>query len=402
MTMVMIPRFRQPLNHKLESMRRGMTRQRPTLMSFAFWSVYGLTALLALWGGVSGGFTVEWMIHATNILLIGVLWFTLRWEPDGGIRTLAPSGVFIAASFGLGITGSFGEHALLPVIGFANLAFVASLRTTITVVAVLAASLGVSSFTVFGNTLESSIRLAFTVLATAVFVVSLGLAIRRALEREHEAMALSERIRELTLAEERARMSREIHDSVGHHLTVVTMNLENAQLLKEDDPATAWHQVDDAKTTARAALADTRRWVRSLNPVSLRQGITQSSLHAFAASLAGAGVRLDIKVTGQLRPLMDDVQLVLYRAIQEGVTNAIRHAGAPHVAVELHYEQDEMRLVIRNSGTALTPGQDGFGLASLRERVAEKGGTLDFTIRNEPEFQAMLAVTVREARQEQA
>lgn len=382
----------------LSGMTRVTSRQRPTLMNVAFWAIYGQTALFALWKLPATGLTVEWRVHAINVAVVGVLWFTLRWEPNGGRRNLLLAGLFLVASFSLGITGSFGEHALLPVIGFANLVFVTKLRTTIAVIVGTAAALGVSSTAVFGNSIETSIRLTLTVLGTAAFVVSLGLAIRQAREREKEAIILAKRIEELTLAEERARMSREIHDSVGHHLTVVTMNLENAQLLKQEDPQTAWAQVNNAKSIARTALADTRRWVRSLNPASLEQGITRDSLRAFAATLAGAGVTLDIDITGDQQRLDEGIQLVLYRALQEGVTNAIRHAGATHIVAMLQYEQENTRLVIRNDGAARADTGEDFGLMSLRQRVIAKGGRLTFDIRDDHHFKATLTVEIPAAR----
>lgn len=136
----------------------------------------------------------------------------MRWEPNGGARSIVPSAVFLAASFLLGITGSFGKHALLALIGFVNLVFVTSIRVTVTVVIALATALGLSSTWVFGNCIKTRVQLALTVLGTTAFVVSLGLAVRQARERKQEAIVLARRIQELTLAEERTRMSREIHD----------------------------------------------------------------------------------------------------------------------------------------------------------------------------------------------
>ena len=395
MTKVMVLRVVADLGSILRSVSSKTTTQRPALMSVAFWSVYGLTSLFALLGIIGGGITVEWVIHAVNITVVGALWFTLRWQPDGGLRALVPSAVFLAASFVLGITGSFGEHALLALIGFANLVFVTSIRVTVIVVVALAAALGVSSTLVFGNSVRTSVQLTLTVLGTAAFVVSLGLAIRQARERQEEAVVLARRIQELTLAEERARMSREIHDSVGHHLTVVTMNLENAELLKEQDPSTAWTQVAEAKHTVRSALADTRRWVRALNPASLQKGITPDSLRAFAATLAGTGVAITIEVNGASPVIDEDTQLVLYRTLQEGVTNAIRHAAASHVDVALHYQKQAIRLLIRNDGRALAePPSEGFGLMSLRQRITDRGGSLTFELRDDEKFEATLEAEI--------
>lgn len=363
-------------------------------MNVAFWAVYGLTALFALWPAPNAEITLGRAIHLLDIAVVGALWFTLRWEARRGWRDLVPTVLFLAASFSLGITGSFGEHALLPVIGFANLVFVTRLRTTVIVVLCVAGALGISSALVFRNSAEASIGLALTVLGTAAFVVSLGVAIRRARESEQEAVVLSTRIAELTLAEERARMSREIHDSVGHHLTVVTMNLENAELLRQDDPQTAWAQIGNAKATTRAALADTRRWVRSLNPVPLAQGITREALHAFAGTLAGTGVTLDVDISGAQRPLGEGAQLVLYRALQEGVTNAIRHAGASRITAMLRYEEDAVRLTVRNDGAAAHDAAEGFGLASLRQRVVAEGGSLVFDAGGGDGFAAALVVDI--------
>jgi signal transduction histidine kinase len=185
-------------------------------------------------------------------------------------------------------------------------------------------------------------------------------------------------VKELTVAHERARMAREMHDSLGHHLTVITVGLENAERFRRERPEQAWQEVHDAKELTREALLDARRWVHAMRPLRMEQRLIAEALAALAESFGGTGVNVLFAVQGAAHRLDDDVELVLYRVLQEGLTNTLRHSGARQVRVSVTFGDDSVTLAIADDGggSPAAPSERGFGLASLAERARTVGGTL--------------------------
>lgn len=210
------------------------------------------------------------------------------------------------------------------------------------------------------------------------------------LEAAHaELRRYSARVRDLTVAEERARMAREMHDSVGHYLTVVNVGLENAQRFRTTRPDAAWEEVGQAKNLTREALAETRRWVRALKPLTLEDRAGPDAMAALARSFEGTGWAVGFDVAGAPRDLPGETELVLYRALQEGLTNALRHANAQRVRASLAFDDGDgghVRLTVADDGrgapddtagaTREHPPDGGFGLAALHERAEAAGGTV--------------------------
>jgi signal transduction histidine kinase len=185
-------------------------------------------------------------------------------------------------------------------------------------------------------------------------------------------------VRALAIAEERARMAREVHDSVGHHLTAIHLQLQNAERFGDRDPGRAWSKVRAAREATQAALAEVRRSVRSLKPPALDERSGVAALLGLARSFHGAGPAVSFDVEGEEQVLPEEAELVLYRATQEGLTNAAKHSRANRVRVRLTFAPEATRLVVADDGAGARDGTaaDGFGLAALGERVAALGGTL--------------------------
>ncbi|GAB1509220.1 sensor histidine kinase [Actinophytocola sp. KF-1] len=195
----------------------------------------------------------------------------------------------------------------------------------------------------------------------------LALAMADVTTRERRAAA---RIAELSAATERNRVARDIHDSLGHHLTAITIQLAKASAFGERDPAVAAQALADASTSAQRALRDVRTSVGALRaaPVPLRSAL---------ADLAGQDDRVTVRVTGDERDLDPAAATALHRAAQEAVTNARRHSEATEVSVTITYDRAATRLVVADNGRGFDPAArtGGFGLSGLRERAALVGGT---------------------------
>lgn len=221
---------------------------------------------------------------------------------------------------------------------------------------------------------------------TDVLMLGVGMALAVAMasaavgESESRArlrLALDE-VAVLSAAAERGRVARDIHDSLGHHLTAVSIQLEKATAFRELDPAAAEQAVRDARASAARALDEVRGAVRALAaPFSL-----SAALAELACDAGGGQCAVDVEVSGDERDLPVAARVALFRAAQEGVTNARRHAGAGRVTVRATFGGDTARLVVADDGHGFADGAaDGFGLRGMRERVAAVGGSVDVSAR---------------------
>ncbi|MEV4513300.1 sensor histidine kinase [Dactylosporangium sp. NPDC049525] len=219
---------------------------------------------------------------------------------------------------------------------------------------------------------------------TDVLMLGVGMALAVAMasaavgESESRArlrLALAD-VAELSAAAERGRVARDIHDSLGHHLTAVSIQLEKATAFRDLDPAAAQQAVRDARASATRALDEVRGAVRALAaPFSLAAALAE-----LASDGGGGQCAVDVEVHGDERELPVAARVALFRAAQEGVTNARRHAGAGRVTIRATFGGAAARLVVADDGHGFADGAaDGFGLRGMRERVAAVGGSLDVT-----------------------
>ncbi|RAY13702.1 sensor histidine kinase [Actinomadura craniellae] len=179
--------------------------------------------------------------------------------------------------------------------------------------------------------------------------------------------ATLEQVAELSAARERNRLAREIHDGLGHHLTAIGIQLEKAEAFAALDPAGAAQAVSSARWSAGRALDDVRTSVRALDARS-----TSAALADLVRALDGGERRITLDISGtERRPLH-----VLYRAAQEGLTNACRHADATEIRVAVRYDERGAELRVTDDGRGFGAGGEGFGLRGLRERVRQAAGTM--------------------------
>ncbi|WP_237565614.1 sensor histidine kinase [Ornithinimicrobium cavernae] len=204
----------------------------------------------------------------------------------------------------------------------------------------------------------------FFTLIVALVAISTGL-VRVLEQRGGLARAAAA---ELALAAERDRVARDVHDVLGHSLTVVTVKAELAQRLIESDPDRARDELDQIQSLSRAALAEIRATVAGLRVASLADEVA-----AAEAALSGAGIRAELP--DNLGAVDPRHRVLLAWALREAVTNVVRHSGATLCTVEL--ESGRLRVIDNGRGT--TGRKEGNGLRGIRERVAAADGTLTLT-----------------------
>lgn len=199
---------------------------------------------------------------------------------------------------------------------------------------------------------------------------------------------------ELAAAQERNRIARELHDSLGHHLTTVSIQLDVAGQLIPVDPEKAQTLVQKAGSLTRQGLQDVRQSVAALRTDPVIDRPLPDAVQALVEEAAQAGLTVGLKVAGEPQKLNYQTHLTLYRAAQEALTNLHKHAQASRAEVSLEYGEACIRLAVENDGPPDASGgqQTGFGLVGLRERVALLGGALDAGPRAEGGFRFVVQV----------
>jgi signal transduction histidine kinase len=199
----------------------------------------------------------------------------------------------------------------------------------------------------------------------------------RRLERERDQTSA------LAAAVERARIAREMHDSVAHHLTVIVALSDGALAAVNRSPAQASEAIRGVSTTAREALAETRRLLGVLRPeggLELRQPLPGlSDLESLFTRVRAAGLPVRYERSGPPGDTPPGVQLVVFRLVQEALTNTMKHAGpGANAAVRLQLAPGEVRVEVEDDGvgSAGVPRAPGGGLTGMRERVGAFGGEL--------------------------
>jgi len=177
-------------------------------------------------------------------------------------------------------------------------------------------------------------------------------------------------IEDLAITKERNRLAREIHDSVGHYLTVVNVQIGAAQTVLQQDRARALDHLTKAQTLTQEGLAEIRRSVAALRSAPIESRPLPEALKHLVEQWNAAGRDAKFEVTGTIRVLSPQAELTLYRTAQEALTNVDKHAKATRVDVLLDYTREHSVLLkVEDYGVGADKVRTGFGLSGIRERV---------------------------------
>lgn len=203
----------------------------------------------------------------------------------------------------------------------------------------------------------------------------------------------------LAVAEERNRLAREMHDTLGHRLTVVAVQLQAVERLIGADPGRAGAMVATVREEVRLALAELRQTVAALRAPLEADLPADQALHRLAAEFeAATGIQVTVNLPDPLPDIPPAHRLTLYRGAQEGLTNIQKHAGAGHAWLSLEVEEDTLTLRVADDGRGPLAGEAAateshhFGLRGLRERASHLGGTV--TLADRPGGGAELIVSL--------
>lgn len=182
---------------------------------------------------------------------------------------------------------------------------------------------------------------------------------------------------QLATVEERNRLARDIHDSLGHYLTVINIQLEKALAYQHDEPLIATRSIQDSRRLAREALDDVRQSVTALRQTN-KPFEFRLQLNALIDDMRRTGAHIDYHYEGDDREFSHQALMTLYRVAQEAFTNIRKHAQATQIEVIIRFTSDEARLIVHDNGIGFDPqhtGQ-GYGLQGLHERLDVVCGVL--------------------------
>ena len=197
------------------------------------------------------------------------------------------------------------------------------------------------------------------------------------LEAERHAQA------KIAAAAERARIARELHDVVAHHVSVMVVQADGAGYALHTDPDRAEAALHAIATTGRQALTEMRRLLGVLRSADERATLAPmpglGELRELLEQARAAGLQVSYSLSGTPRELPEGAELAAYRVVQESLTNTRKHGGlVATAAVTLRYEPDALTVEVTDDGLGVVGGEEagGHGLAGMRERIAMYGGTV--------------------------
>ena len=277
--------------------------------------------------------------------------------------------LIVGAMAGLGLAGSLinGGASVFVIYAAALAAYLEPVRRAVLVIAALVGVLGLMLAI-------SPVPLPwrFVGLAPAlIFTIVTGAANLFDAERERAQRRLrraDEEIERLAALAERERIARDLHDLLGHTLSLIVVKSELAARLAESEPARAGKEMRDVERIGREALAEVRVAVVGYRAKGLR-----GELDGARRALAAAGVEATVEADLPALPIAYESALAL--ALRESVTNVVRHADARHATIRIAVEESNVILEVTDDGRG-SSGPEGAGITGMRERIAALGGAV--------------------------
>jgi signal transduction histidine kinase len=218
----------------------------------------------------------------------------------------------------------------------------------------------------------------FTVVTLAIMLL-----VRRVLGDRERRARIAERERDVAareaVVEERARIARELHDVIAHHVSMIVVQAGAERRVLGEANASTREVLETVEQIGRGALTETRRllgMLRGEGSESLTPQPGLGDVPALVGQLREAGLPVELQVEGERRELPVGIELSAYRIVQEALTNALKHAGEARATVHVRYGAEALELEIADDGAggAARAAGGGHGLVGMRERVALYGG----------------------------
>ena len=363
----------------------------PLLLSSRFWALptWQIVVILLLWTIYVVNGTGGMMLHER---------FIDRWYAGYayfGVQLLMMAGLLL-------LTTEMSGAIWIMILPIAAQSLAYSWRFTVAICLILLGLMWAAYFnqqsledTVI-DLLSIGVSLLFTLIFTSIAlresaarsqVQRLATDLRQANHRLAEYAAQAE---ELATMRERNRVAREIHDNLGHYLTVVNVQIEAAKAIMTAQPEKAKDALDKAQNLTQEGLAAVRQSVSTLRESPLTNQTLAEALAQLAEEARESGLVAELSIEGEPGKRDPKVELTLYRAVQEGLTNVRKHARASRIDIWLRYEPKETVLTLKDNGIGADLAQksaSSFGLVGIEERVNLLNGRMEITTAPQQGFQ---------------
>ncbi|WP_426453005.1 sensor histidine kinase [Paenibacillus sp. S-38] len=371
---------------------------------FSWRLLFGLKLILDL--ALAGAFYFEhsialfWrlgIVVFSLLLFLGInLFYLQKKKRHNGLLHILLLDFLVSAAYGyVYISEDFPNHLFIGITALAILMLVPNTRMLVTtcvlLLTVYLVTMGSMDWYLYQqlDTTGYFISCSFIIFSGIVSAViqHYGRSRKNAMQLYAQLMQSHEQLQEYALqteewaaARERVRIARDIHDTVGHKLTALLVQMQLARKLGGSDPSRSQQIYLECEDLIRASLQEIRLSVRAIRDEPAK---SSTSLHDSLQKLSDeftkfTGVQTDVELKGIPVALPGNLQLTVYRMVQESLTNAQKHGHAKHVNVTLAYSEGGLSLSIRNDGVVPDELKPGFGLISLQERAREWNGEVRF------------------------
>ena len=201
-------------------------------------------------------------------------------------------------------------------------------------------------------------------------------------------------VEEIILLSERNRLAREIHDGVGHYLTVIHMQIQAAIAILNTDTSKAMEILTNAQHQSHGALIDIRKSINALKDSTIDNIPFADRVNQLIQNTATDLLIIELYVTGIPQKASFPLELALFRIIQEGIQNCIKHSDASRLIIRMNYQANLLELNISDNGKNVTDYEAGFGLMGMEERIREFGGNIIHEINENGGFNIQIKVPV--------
>jgi signal transduction histidine kinase len=339
-----------------------------------------LAVFLAALGEVDV-FVGDWRgTHAVNAVVVPLIALALAWRRVFPVGVLAFNVVCISG-LSIAFGGSETSTAVFIMVAAVFSAAAHGSQPALTVALSLTAAAVQTALDpaikTFGDSIWDLILLSVTL------VVGFGMRARTSALEEHAETLEREQEERAAAAvdEERRRIARELHDIISHSLGVLVLQAGAAEQVVERDPDQAREVLRSIRATGQEAIGEMGTLLGLIHGEAVASREPQPSLadlDRLVAKMREAGLEVKLEIEGERRPLPAALELSAFRIVQEGLTNALKHAGRAHARVVLRYRDDELEVEVADDGSGRGNGRGTRrGLAGIGERVAVFGGRLD-------------------------
>jgi len=372
---------------------------------------------------------LDWRFYGTVLalgvlLVINILWFQSHEKLDHRhIRFYAwafniVTDLLVLAAFAF--TGR-GEVIFLLFMQAAQFATIFGVWPAGAIFSAISLGIALGILKAYGIANDQLVQTAAQFMAGMIFILVFVLLESRSVQETHRAEGLlrdlqaanialkaaHQKEKGLAIAEERMRLARDIHDGLGHHLTVLSIQLQAAEKLVERNPQAAAEALRVSRVEAQAALEEVRRSVGVMreSPAESQPLVEMISslVHDFDEH---TGLQSNFEQNGTPIELSTFAEQTLYRTVQESLTNIQKHArGVKHILVKLEYSTLAIRLAVNDDGQKPGSGssdQVGYGLKGLQERVEQLGGDFCCGPGQDTGFQVNVTIPLQEIIRDQS